>query len=634
MKYPEGGLYLLIDESGSMSDPMDVPGQGAVKKIDCVESILRSWLHNNSGVTVHCYGFSDEVEYKLTLKDGAGAVPSIPFDCAGSSFVWDSIDYLLDQISPQSSSTLVCITDGQDTGSNRTYSDIVENALSKGVSLQIVFIDEKIGSSVNDPANIIHTVRTPEAIQTKLEESMDKAKGFLVMKKGELDISAVVLSLVETSPDEIRMVQKAVRASVSYLESLTNLRYYPVPTLIVDEYTFKELRMCASFPNKLDDLQELIAFLSAVCITVHVGSFDPDLRGKDDYSGYSCLLPEARWRLRGLCEGCCGLKEYLEMIKSTGNIPKEEEPDVFISQLSSRKTFIANSKADLTEVLNILKNAASIHQGKVILSDTYFDQAHYYIDHQQPILEFWDRYLSKKDKEKIRDCLNDGLWKKDIHSITVAFEITLGLVFAMLSRLARTSNPAWPIAQEIHTYGVYLCRSAHQNPKLAQILGKSKFPSWFHLVDTGTTVVCLERIRKTFGALQKSNPKIDLGFGYEDLVTSTVVHEHTHAAIFEGIDPTRPQSYNLNQFKGDLNFDPVSETLAEWAELNFFRDNDKVYKVILIHAESGEFPQWPYKGAVILENEYRRSGDYTCFRTLVDWIGKDVGKAFKLLTDF
>ncbi|WDC83365.1 hypothetical protein PL321_11440 [Caloramator sp. mosi_1] len=103
-----------------------------------------------------------------------------------------------------------------------------------------------------------------------------------------------------------------------------------------------------------------------------------------------------------------------------------------------------------------------------------------------------------------------------------------------------------------------------------------------------------------------------------------------HAAIYEGLNYNSSNVTFNSKWSNGKRFKTVSEGLAKWAELNYFRDNKVVYDIIYNHALSGEFPNWPYSAAILMENSYLKLGDMK-YKALVEYFRRDYLAAYKLL---
>lgn len=86
---------------------------------------------------------------------------------------------------------------------------------------------------------------------------------------------------------------------------------------------------------------------------------------------------------------------------------------------------------------------------------------------------------------------------------------------------------------------------------------------------------------------------------------SVIIREHAHAIFAEGVDQHRKASVGDTDEDGMAAASGVNESLAEWAELHFFRHNEEMLDMTWEHATSGQYPEWPYQGALVVEKMYQ-----------------------------
>ncbi|MBZ4664600.1 MAG: hypothetical protein JG776_2324 [Caloramator sp.] len=82
----------------------------------------------------------------------------------------------------------------------------------------------------------------------------------------------------------------------------------------------------------------------------------------------------------------------------------------------------------------------------------------------------------------------------------------------------------------------------------------------------GMVLICLNRIKERIKvALQEYN-HLDEKSLKENLIFATlIIHEHTYAAIFEGINTNSSNMAFIAKWRNGKRFKAVSEGLAEWA---------------------------------------------------------------------
>ncbi|MBI4861045.1 MAG: hypothetical protein HY815_12435 [Candidatus Riflebacteria bacterium] len=118
---------------------------------------------------------------------------------------------------------------------------------------------------------------------------------------------------------------------------------------------------------------------------------------------------------------------------------------------------------------------------------------------------------------------------------------------------------------------------------------------------SGVVVLCPGPIIDSCkGAGQPGGPEL-LGKFFTDVLA----HEHFHAIFEEGMPRTGVVAPARSEAAA------LEEALAEWVELDLFRDDPQASAWIIEHATSGAYPTWPYAGALWLEVEARKNGTGT-----------------------
>lgn len=188
------------------------------------------------------------------------------------------------------------------------------------------------------------------------------------------------------------------------------------------------------------------------------------------------------------------------------------------------------------------------------------------------------------------------------------------------------------ITKEMHTYGAYLYKNRIENIEFTDMLSKNEFPESINQVNTGKVLICINRITERAEQLYRGNPSIDKELLIKNLVTATLIHEHTHAANFEGIRYNYSEPLFLgNVNKNDYKYDIVFESLAEWSEFNYFRDNDVISKIIDEHINGGEIKKWPYAGAALIERRFNELG-IVDFQAIFDMSRESYMDAYEILS--
>jgi len=127
---------------------------------------------------------------------------------------------------------------------------------------------------------------------------------------------------------------------------------------------------------------------------------------------------------------------------------------------------------------------------------------------------------------------------------------------------------------------------------------------------------CSAKVLVCSGALarlkQEISQKAGNGTAAADLASrlamAVLVHEHFHAAVAGGIDAQgRSAAAAESSDEWELG-SALNESLAVWAELHFFRGDREMAEYVAAYFRSGDYPQWPYRGAELIECCYSSGG--------------------------
>jgi hypothetical protein len=623
----EAPVRILIDVSGSMDESVLVKGC-VRKKADVVRDQLAAMVGRFPTRTFEVFAFNDRLRLLGQCRTADDLARLRLPEPNGGSLIWQSVMEALDGIAGGAGALMICVTDGDDTGSGVTRDEVEALAEGRGVDLRVFQIGADGGAiGESEGSSVVKRVDDLEELSVELSKAVASSHPAAAVATHSTPFSAVVLPLEAqySSRTHIDLVRGAMQRVVPYLEAVTNLRYYPVPSVLVDEYTLTELIPAGGEPPDAallrENLREIIAFLHGVALTFHTRSFDPDVI--HEYERYSNLSGDVLFRLRGLAEGLFGLSH----IARADGFELPTYRDNFIPEISKRPDFILNAYDDCVEMLLILKRIRKARGGEIRLEPCYVRR-----ENPEPNLDAWKPHVKRKEFEDLRDCLDhEGRWRLDIDSIVRAAEIGIRVVFEVLPDALRSSNPLHSVITTIHTFGVYLHPSEEPDPAIRELCLKAGFPSWFRLCRTGLVALSLGRIRDAATKAEANGSWTGDGL-FEGLTQAVLAHEHAHAITYEGIDASSHRRV-ATPFSG-RGAVAVSETLAEWMELNFVRGDQRLRGLVLDHALSGRFPQWPYAGAVILENRYNPGDpDLSDVRALLGYFRNNSDKTYKLLTE-
>jgi len=448
----------------------------------------------------------------------------------------------------------------------------------------------------------------------------------------KLKISPSVMSLVKCQEKEMKLMQSAIKKIIPYLESLSGLRYYPVPTYIVDEYTIKETSLTHKENEEekdkslVKDLKEILRFAEAVCITFHTRAFvnSNGMQIPNDFSyyrKYSNLSEEAVKNITGISEAIIlYLEEYLQ-----GDLKHEHWKRFYMPEIEQKKEFLPFCRAVLEKISDIMRELSK-EEPQIRLKENYFNDGRKYRD--SPDLQVWSRRVYKNIDNYVD---GGGFWIKELGSVTDVFEFAIKEIFNLIDEISRENHRYSYIIKELQTYGVYLHANDKRNSKLEQILHKNGFSEWvkFSLRNTGKVLISLDKIKKR---MQQSGENGIL----EKLLAATLVHEHTHAITYEGIGRFAGEKYfRKKETSSKIKYKAVSESLAEWSEFNYFRNDEILSDIISQHADYGKLPYWPYAGALVIDRVYDKNSISPAerFKIILDAFRKDSDWAYEMMKE-
>jgi hypothetical protein len=639
MELPYLHLIIMIDTSASMNNTV----QGSrERKLDFAKTKLLDTLKGLRFDSIELFTF-DVTHHKVgDFENLQDAIERFPSAAQGTSMIWDSIDSVLDINQERKRSALICVTDGDDTGSKQSCRDVVQKSSTSEIDLKIIDLDgnlkDEMLSSDATKENILEF-----ADIKNLAADLIRLKGHASTEKDSWEISCPVLPLSHVRDAFLKAVVSGVRMAVPYLDKLMQIRYYPVPTLIVDEKIIDNFDLKTSVPPEnpqFHDFIEIYGFLAAVCLSLHFEAFDcKSSLGHHPFLNEEFLSCDSEkvGKLWQVAEDVGGLWPYLCWCMS----PKDQRGELQLDRICIPEIFVPGDpltccEKNLQALLGILKRIQKTHHSKSVRVEERAFKGRKGVysllgseiseGGDRPDLQIWRKYLNAESFDKLRNCIDTkGLWDKDLRKIITAFEIAIPLGIKLARAIATRS-----IARRIHLCGLYLAGSERNRQAMERVLQALGFPTYFNFLNTGLVMICPERIEKM---LQESE---DDSLGnkseqLEKLIHAVVVHEHTHAAALEGVNASADIQYCSRKNGCGIGYEAVSEGLAEWSELDFSRAYEDIHDIIIQHASLGGFPEWPYSGALLIENRFQKEGDYGAYRKLLDLFRSDGKKAFDFL---
>jgi|GEM_PF-3297253 len=645
-------IIVIADISGSMRASVFSGGKPKIELLkEKLASILTELEHK---VEVHIYGFHDNlISYGSTknLSKANEIINNLTVDVNRCTKLWDSICEVINTVDINRKTLILCITDGVDTGS-LIRPEYISSKVKSNVNLDLKIIDitgelskdKKLQEITEEEERFdIDEIKISD-LEGEIKKSIQKTVKHATIS---LNISIPVIPLTLCSESDLQTINISMNRVVPYLEELTGLRYYPVTTYIVNEKQMQKLLPEEKVPlirehNELErDIYEILRFMDSVLQAFHILHFsdsynykiEREVFGRDNYRDYARtkLSDDACEKLRLEAESIVGKLEKL-MNNTLGKIEtiipalREKlnlsQPNPYtIPGLVATYNYMIFSEIALKEIYLILKNIYNKHPD-YFMEEEHFSQRNRGLKAE---LDCWERRVNKKDFEELSKCVNEKHeWKLELKYVSKVFYVAIKVIFDLI-RLYRSLKYS-RIIEKLRAYGLYLPQNYIYPEKFAKILQKV-LPGYFKQNESsGKVLICLEEIRKCTYENMNGETTDVLKTLYENLITTNLIHEHAHAVIYEGLSKEYRQID-----RGVDGDDIVHEGLAEWAEINFFRDNIQMTDIIIGHAASGKLPDWPYASALIIERKYELSSGFKGYRSLLNTLRTDPEKAIKRL---
>jgi len=577
-------LILGLDLSLSMRQPLPDATESRLDRLkQVVGDVLRAV---EGGLVVEAHAFVG-LGHLHTLGSysqptaAAAGLADLPGDLARhsvSSALRDFLAALLRLMDPGEPATIVLITDGDDQDSTVSWQELLELRQARpDVDLQVFDLVGEWGQRLlreRGPQEIgdwIRKVDDDKGLSTQLRATVRAAAQ---ANRQSLPVSAPIVPLYDCGPDLVEQIHRAMQRVVPFVEQLTELRYYPVTTYLVAPEQMPPSPPGAVFrptdPGALaHDFEEIWQHVWGFCISIHrhdaMGLSSEqlsDLRN-DGFQQLAEILPR---RIRDHAEGATiDLAPYSELWAAHAG---QDVSSTLVKALEGIVAVLARLAKRWPEAV----------------ADGHDLREH------QPDLDVWRRHLGDDPatQQQLRSCVDDGgNWRLDAPSVATAARITADILWPLVRRLRAQALGA----ADMRLLGQY--RSPRDSdPEFDALVANSALASWFRQPRwSGRVLLCPEYIT----ARQSPNP-----LPQRLLILDTLLHEHMHAALREGVNSAQPLEPE-GIIGGGEEAHLVNEALAEWTELDFFRDEPRMHEAVLAHAKSGPWPDWPYAGALKVE---------------------------------
>lgn len=601
-------IILLLDNSGSMDEKMQGGNETrheAMLRVTAQALAHRAHMHG----VIPVWTFGDKVTHVGSFaqpRDIIDAVSGLRRE--GGTRLWDALGQLMRSASTDVKTQLICITDGEDSGSATTRESVEQ--LAKGLPnlhLTLLIVGQQRQALTLFPGASVHSIGEET---TGLEAVVSRALTEDSMKIDPyIQVSAPVFPLAKVDGEFVDLVQSAVKHALPYLEELTGLRYYPVPTFLAPDrtYTKEVLVEIAHAHDITDEVKEVVKFVSKMCITFHMRAYSLERPIPNDwehpecyYGLYTDLAFEERLELVRVAEALGSWMEDYARAKDSSSGPEDrDELDYFESVM--------------LQIIQILEGMLAAQACRVREERPEW----------QPNRELWHKILPQKYSRLVDAAIvGNGYWTRDLGPLVTLFRIALPFILERVQTARRENHRLRTVIEQIRAYGCYCGPGSTMEHEYA----KAGLPVWAAPANTGKVILFVDPLRSAVSEVARDFPHRSAEELLRDVILSVVIHEHAHAIAAEGHDGTA-----ICIQRGSAENTGVSETLAEWAELNYFRGDAVMREVIRLHAQSGRFPAWPYAGALLFERKYGAKGKRAFRKLLRLFRGGHVDNAYNMI---
>jgi hypothetical protein len=604
-------VCLMLDTSGSMDLESLRHALVAMVNDEAEKALLPAGL----------FTFSDKLRSRGRVADVQSLSEILSkVSPRGRTALWESLGELLDKIPEGVEALVLCVTDGGDRRSCDTQDVVRKRYADRAplVSLKIMLVGEhRVQASGDDGIDEVAVPRM-EDVPSELVYAL------ALSGRLRLDMSLSILPLTDRAEaNDVERVRRAAVRTVRYLEDLTDLRYYPVPTYIVDKHTLEAARAGEGGVADLDghekgDFRRIAEFIKTVSLIFH----------RSPYSTGEGAIPAAKLEIcRGtldaaqmdallvFAEHCFGssVADMLDEHRANSDLYIEEPLRSWLPPQPTDQPLMQSLRLtrEIQRVMAcvIERHPDSIGEGPGL----WFSSGGQGIKPTPTNLAPWERRLIEGELAILGECVTDGEWATPDAPVKL-MRVSLDCLERHLSRIVAAGVPDY--IRDVRTYGMYFAPpgdSAGLDGRLREL----GFPEWFGAARGGLVLICMEELRRRLQAMAEKRSSQDAGDILDDVLTDILIHEHAHAVIREGQGGDLDPMYRAVQSRREEDYG-WEEALAEWTEINYFRNHTHMFEDVRNHAASGTYPAWPYAGALVIEEKCRAGENPTeTFRSLL-----------------
>jgi hypothetical protein len=505
---------------------------------------------------------------------------------------------------------------------------------------------------------------------------------------GQTLLPVAVIPLAGGSADMQQGLVEDLSAAVRYLEDTTGIRYYPAPTLLVDDYIVRSVRKRTVIepvfdPARVARARQLAQEAQDIALRFHVRFSEPRPTAEfDELFGRGSVLPDqefddlrfwAEWGIRGTTDRLLqvGIVDAWELLRGKGvalDQPDQRMVATALAALAIAELSEINPRGvltpplygslDLSVALPILEAAGVTTYGR----DDY------------------NRHLSG-ERRRLATALEQLLLVPNDEgarraATAIAAETSVG---GHLSEALRPSEPFAPAFKDLETKtllvsrvldhgaarlgGEYVTTAARFTQVRSELLALLTaapaegigIEQWFveqrstHGVfaPAGSADTDLERwavqrglapamalagVPKVLYCLSTRERENELRrdsdkAGLErGFQKCVLIHEHFHALLETGLDEHGARATGPGFRTEWAKATPLNESLAVWMELHYVRGDAAQTSIVEAYMANGPYPDWPYAGAARVEQVFQRD-DVDGVRALIRSLRTDPAAA-------
>jgi hypothetical protein len=463
---------------------------------------------------------------------------------------------------------------------------------------------------------IAHPISTSSPQMTSSQASTEQVVSFP-------SVHATILpTLPDVSPVIMTEIREDISQAVTFLEETTNLRYYPVATLLVDEHIVKSVRALNTVDLSFDDNNEKdhalawAEILRSICLEFHVRKLLPQNVNYEKFDarfGSGSILTSHQFdSIRSKCEWIIlsGVKGYLGENVNYRDWERWRNELINFQLMDFRpiKNFVDFMTIFLKTVHKLL------HEGLRTLEDFGYEGGCPIHIKTSKLLHaeiLKSGLRSKPKKSEYTTSKDEVVLHGRFSAFLQLFDMATTQLTQILQRLTPVLSPIQRLfSVEVPTYGIYASpRASATDRVLERWAFEHKISIQYTLPQTPRVLFCLGA-RQHFEEQLKSEStsKLDHHELAKAFQRCVIIHEHFHAILETGLNTQRsaatgPQFANAWRTASSLN-----ESLAVWMELHFARQNSKLMELVSSYIQADSYPRWPYRGAEYVEILYQQHG--------------------------